>query len=94
MHETYQWVASYLWAAFREEYQATELGKRCPIGTSWGNDQKCYSACPPGYKRPSGEETTFCIEVCPQDLCTDKDGIPRGMRRIARQSVPATVVPR
>jgi hypothetical protein len=89
LRQTYQWVASYLWATFREEYQVTEVGRRCPIGASWANDNKCYGACPPGYKPPTGEETTFCIEVCPNDLCTDKDGIPRGMMRIARLSVPA-----
>jgi hypothetical protein len=95
LRETYQWVATYLWAAFREEYQSTELGKRCPIGTSWGNDDRCYQGCPPGYKPPAaGIETTFCIEVCPEDLCVDNTGIPRGMNRILRQSVPATIVSR
>ena len=94
LRATYQWTASYLWAAFNEEYQATELGKRCPIGSSWGNDQKCYQSCPPGYKRPDDVETSFCVEVCPNDLCVDKEGIPRGMRRTTRQNVPAKIVNR
>lgn len=92
LQASYQWVADYLWAAFHEEYETTELGKRCPIGTQWGNDRKCYQACGPGYKPPSDTvETTFCIEVCPQDRCVDGDGVPRGMKRQDRQSVPAKV---
>jgi hypothetical protein len=93
LRTTYQSVATYLWAAFREEYQTTTLGKRCPIGTEWGNDNQCYQACSIGY-RPTQPVSTICVEACryEREGCKEPSGEPRNARIQRRESVPAQVV--
>jgi hypothetical protein len=89
----YQSTASYLWAAFREEYQTTELGERCPIGTEWGNDRRCYQACSVGYK-PTEPVSTYCAEACPKEGCKAASGEPRDPKVQKRESAPAKIVTR
>ena len=90
LQTTYQSVANYLWAAFNEEYKASELGKRCPIGTEWGNNQQCYQACGIGYK-PTDPVSTYCVEACPEDGCKEPEGETRNPKLQKRLSVPAQI---
>jgi hypothetical protein len=69
----YQSVASYLYAAFRDEYQDSRLARRCPAGTQFASDKKCYQECRPGY-------TTYGLR------CVDP---ARKMPIYRRESTPA-----
>jgi hypothetical protein len=43
-------TASYLWAAFNDEYKDSVAGHSCPAGTQLGSDDNCYQECRVGYK--------------------------------------------
>src|ERR1700722_9916833 len=63
----YQSIASYLWAAFNDEYQDSQMGKSCPAGTQLASNGMCFQECRIGF-------TTFgtrCREDCPKGGCKD-----------------------
>jgi hypothetical protein len=63
----YQSVASYLWAAFNDEYQHSQQGRNCPAGSQLASNDECYQECKVGY-------TTYgrrCREECPKEGCKD-----------------------
>ncbi len=66
----YQSIASYLWAAFNDEYQASQLGKSCPAGTQLSSNDLCFQECRIGYSTFG----TRCREDCPKGGCKSPDG--------------------
>jgi hypothetical protein len=81
----YQSVASYLWAAFNDDYQNSQLGKSCPAGTQLASNDKCYQECRIGY-------STFglrCREECPKGGCKDAKNNPRSPAIYTRASTKA-----
>ena len=82
----YQSVASYLWAAFNDEYQDSKLGRSCPAGSQLSSDNMCFQECRIGY-------TTFgtrCKEDCPAGGCKDDPAAkPRPAIIYFRAKIPA-----
>jgi hypothetical protein len=81
----YQSVASYLWAAFNDEYRDSQLGKSCPAGTQLSSNDMCFQECKIGY-------TTFgtqCREDCPKGGCKDAAGKPHAPVTYSRAKTKA-----
>jgi hypothetical protein len=82
----YQSIASYLWAAFNDKYQDSQLGKSCPAGTQLSSNNMCFQECRIGYTTYG----TRCKEECPKGVCKDDPAAkPRQPNIYFRAATPA-----